>query len=196
MTPEIFENITKAALTVADYQLELTRNKYSTIELRASLHRTASTYPAHQTILTEWANSFPMYSENGFFLKEKAKNARKSYVNYFSEQATSSLPKERTAEEHALGLYKLSIDAANQEFSLIYSSTKNLSNALKVARQTFETVFSTRLNQLLDTHFVRTISSPDNIVSGVAALSPTTPERVAKSANISSLEDAIGQLKI
>ncbi len=211
MNPEIFDAINHAALKVADYQLELTQIKQSSRELRESLHREASKASkvlSDQKMLAQWADSFFIPIESNSILLNNARKAKQDYVVYFAEHAKPSLPNDKTAETHALEVYKMSMQTANEQFRVFYLETKDLSGALAVARQTFETTFTAGLMRLLDTPFDRPISSPNNLADGIAVMSPCTPDRKALSpkstkpvsaptnADDSDLDDALSRLII
>lgn len=208
MNRVIFDAITDAALTVTDYQLELTAMKYAAIERKESLYLTASNVRGHEALMTAWADSFFIPIDPFSTLKNKAIQAKKDYVHLFSAHAESP-PNDKATDIHALDAYKLSMQAANEQFRCIYLDTKDLSRALTAARQTFKTEFTVRLNQFHSTHFMDAMASPNNIVGGMAAMSPTTPERKARASGITkptavsaqandtcSLDDALNRLKI
>ena len=154
--------------------------KYAALEMKDKLYLTASKVRGQEALLTAWADSFFIPIDPFSTLKNKAIQAKKDYVHLFSAHAEPSRPN----DTDALETYKLSMHAANEQFSLIYLETKALSRALTAARQTFKTEFTARLNRFHGTHFMGVMASPDNVMGGIAAMSPCMLDPTAPSLGI------------
>lgn len=83
MNRETFDAITHAALTVTDYQLELTSMKYAALEMKDKLYLTASKVRGQEALLTAWADSFFIPIDPFSTLKNKAIQAKKIMFIFF-----------------------------------------------------------------------------------------------------------------